>query len=231
MSLRPYDDVAANAGLTTITSQFSGIPIVSAIAPYVSTASLKIVSRLFGVMMVGWMFLLFFGFVFSGAADNSGFPFVMFCGFFAGPVIIGIVLVGGYGFLMSTLFTPPELMITEVQLKRDDTFDIRYQQNFKRGVTLKSVAYTLILRETATYQQGTSTVTEHHDNIIDERVEFEVHVDPNSPIDEPLTFTIPPDAMHTFETERNKLNWFLRVSLDIPSFPDFRREYRLRIVS
>jgi len=228
MTLRPYDDLAPSAGIPTFAEAMGNIPFAETVRAYATAGTLKSLSRLWIGLTVVWTMFIFFNFM---AVDSFGGPPIgLFVGFFLGPFIIGGILFAGFIVVMSTLVSPPELLITDVALKRADNFDIHYTQAFKRGTTLRSLSFTLILRESATYQQGTSTVTEHHDNVIQEHAEFEVHVTPNSPIDEQLSFTVPDDAMHSFDAPRNKLRWFLRVQMDIPNFPDYQREYALNVL-
>jgi len=228
MTLRPYDDVAAEAGLTTMSQALEHVPFGETLQAYATTTTVKSLSRVWVGLIFVWSLFVFFSFM---SADSfGGPPITLFFGFFAGPFVIGALLFAGFIVLMSTLVSPPELLITGVALRREDEFDMHYKQAFKRGTKLRSLTFTLILRETATYQQGTSTVTEHHENVIDQKVEFELKVSPKNPIDRSFTFTIPSDAMHTFEAERNKLKWFLKVQMDIPNFPDYSREYALKVL-
>ena len=105
MTLRPYDALASSAGLQMMPAQLDSIPFIKMIMAYASPATLKGAGKLFAVLMVGWMFLLFFGFV--ATADFDGFPLGLFCGFFLGPILIGAGIVGGFALLMSTLLSPP----------------------------------------------------------------------------------------------------------------------------
>jgi hypothetical protein len=226
MSLRPYEELAHVAEVGSLSPRLDDVPFLKTIIAYVSPAMFKYIAVPFILLMILWVFLLS-ALTFSG---SGGFPVMLFCGFIIGPIGIGAVLVSGFAYVMSTLFLPPELLITDVVLRRGQSFDIQYKQAFKRKVTLNRQTYTLLMRESATYQEGTNTVTKHYDNVYDEHTERDVVLDANMPIDEQLTFTVPSDAMHTFDAQRNKLRWILKVKLDIPDFPDFHREYILKVI-
>ncbi|MCZ7648655.1 MAG: hypothetical protein M5U26_25920 [Planctomycetota bacterium] len=45
------------------------------------------------------------------------------------------------------------------------------------------------------------------------------------------TVTLPADAMHSFSAEHNKIVWKLRVQGDIERWPDFDREFPLRVAA
>lgn len=222
MSLRLYEELADAAEVMNLSPLVENVPFLKTIIAYISPTMFKYIAVPFILLMILWVFLLS-ALTFSGSV-------MLFCGVIIGPIGIGALLVSGFTYVMSTLFSPPELLITDVVLQRGQSFDIRYKQSFKRKVTLNQQSFTLLMRESATYQQGTNTVTKHHDNVYDERTERDVVLDANMPIDEQLTFTVPSDAMHTFDAQRNKLRWILQVKLDIPDFPDFHRDYILKVI-
>lgn len=228
MTLRPYDELAEAANLT---SNIPGVSLDSPIGKMVNLAmsnvANKSLQRVLITSIVGWSFFLFFFVFLSDNASSFALMFPLFC---IGPIVIAILVVAGFSFLMSTLLDVPEALMTDVLLRRGETLDVQYRQSIKRQVTVNSMAFTLILQESATYDQGSSTVTVTHDHVIDEKVEFNVTLSPELGINQKLSFSIPDDAMHSFEAYRNKLDWYVRVKLDIPNFPDFNRNYKLKVL-
>jgi hypothetical protein len=41
---------------------------------------------------------------------------------------------------------------------------------------------------------------------------------------------IPSEAMHTFIADNNKLQWFVRVHVDIVDWPDLEENYEIRVM-
>jgi hypothetical protein len=230
MSLREYDDLAGNAGIANgISSVISSDSLIGIVIKQgASSFGNKAVMRTFMVGIVCFYFVLFFG-VFLLLGESS--EFLMFPLFCLGPFIVGGVVIGGHSLLMNTLMGLPETFMSTVVLRRGDELLIHYTQPIKRSVTLNSIAFTLMLRESATYDQGTSTVTVTHDHIIDQTLEADVQLSSDSGIDRQLNFTIPSDAMHTFEAYRNSLHWYVKVELNIPNFPDFHKNYKVKVLA
>lgn len=228
MSLQPYDDLAKSHALDASSSVPIEHPILENLGMFVQASRNGMLRGIWFASIFAWTFFLFF-FVIMPSDGDSVMLIVMplFC---LGPFLIGFLLVAIYAFVMSTLLDQPQLMISGILLKRNDSIDFDYKQTFKRDVTLRSLSFTLILRESATYDQGTTTVTDTHDNVIDESAEFDVDISPDTGITRTLSFGIPADGMHSFEAHRNKLEWFLKVSMDIPNFPDFEKVYKLKVL-
>lgn len=229
MSLRSYDELAQKAGLGGITSSLSrDSPIGKLIATGMSSATNKAIQRTFGVGIVIFYLILFFG-IFPSITNGSEFLiFPLFC---LGPFIIGGMVFGGHSLLMSMLMGIPQTLMSKVVLRRGDELLVHYTHPIKRAITLKSMAFTLVLQESATYDQGSSTVTVTHDHVIKQDLDFDVPISPETGIDQQLTFTIPDDAMHTFEAFRNSLHWYVQVKLDIPNFPDYHKNYKVKVLA
>ena len=230
MSLREYDDLAQNAGLASGIS--SAVSSDSAIGQFIITASSsfsnKAIMRTFMFGIFIFYGVLFFG-VFLFISDAS--EFLMFPLFCLGPFIVGGVVIGGHSLLMNMLLGLPKTFMSAVVLRRGDELLVHYTHPIKRSVTLKSMAFTLVLQESATYDQGTSTVTVTHDHIIDQNLEADVQLSPETGIDRQLRYTIPDDAMHSFEAHRNTLQWYVKVKFDIPNFPDFHKNYKVKVLA
>lgn len=226
MRLQPYNDLAQAAGLSaTVPGVSADSGIGKVVMMFTTSMGNKALQRMMLVSIMVWTFGLFFLFMILDFSMVMMFPL-----FFLGPFIIMAVVFGGYTLLMRTLFDLPDVRMSGVMLRRGDAFNIHYHQPVKRNVTLKSLTFTLVLQESATYDQGTNTVTETHDQVIKQIADFDVMLSRETGIDRQLSFEIPDDAMHSFEAYRNKLEWYLRVKMDIPNFPDFHRNYKLKIL-
>ncbi len=231
MSLRAYDDLAQYEGLTsgiasTISSDTMMGKLIAMAAPARSNKTLQ------RIILIGcgvWAAIFFF--VMIPTMENNTSPMLIFPMMCAGPLIFAGVAIGGYSLLMSTLLGIPQTLMSTVVLKRGDELQIHYIQPIKRNVTLKSMAFSLVLQESATYDQGSSTVTVKHDHVIQQEVFMDVAITPDTGIDQQMTFIVPDDAMHTFEVTRNSLQWYVRVNLDIPNFPDYHKDYKVKVLA
>lgn len=231
MSLRAYDDLAQYEGLTSgLSSSISSDSMMGKLIAMAAPArSNKALQRIIILGCFIWAGVFFFAMI--PAMDNDMSPFIIFPLMCAGPLIFAGVVIGGYSLVMSTLLGIPQTLMSTVVLKRGDELQIQYVQPIKRNVTLKSMAFSLILQESATYDQGSSTVTATHDHVIQQEVFMDVALTPDTGIDQNLTFIIPDDAMHTFEVTRNSLHWYVRVNLDIPNFPDYHKNYKVKVLA
>ena len=230
MSLRAYDDLAQYAGLSTISTISNHSVVGKVMAMAAPSRTNKALQRIIVVGCFLWVGFLFLS-VFPNLDDNGFTPFVIFPLFCIGPFLIMVGTIGGYRLLMSTLVGVPQTLMSTVVLKRGDELEIHYRQAIKRNVTLKSMAFSLVLQESATYDQGSSTVTVTHDHVIAQDLDEVVVISSETGIDRKLTFTIPDDAMHTFEAYRNSLQWYVKVNFDIPNFPDYKKDYKIKVLA
>jgi hypothetical protein len=124
----------------------------------------------------------------------------------------------------------PELTISQRDLRVGETFIVLYAQRFRRASEANHIAVELVFRESATYSRGTDTETVHHEEIV------AAHEIPGGLFEvgeefrQDFSFVIPDGAMHTFASRRNKLRWFVRVQVDLVSWPDLREEYEIQVL-
>jgi len=147
-------------------------------------------------------------------------PFVL-----VGIVLILAVLGSALKWLVSSLIGPIDVEVSTHPLVPGGSSRIHVAQ---RGlVALKRVELQLICTEAATYLAGTSTstatkeVVRHPIGAPDEN--------PTGGLPLELDFTVPADAMHSFEAPNNKINWTLRVTARFFGFA-LRDDYRLAMV-
>ena len=122
------------------------------------------------------------------------------------------------------------VLISGNPLMLGDAFTVNYQQRFRGGVTLNSIRYDLIFRESATYTQGTNTYTVHHDVVMNSFEMPAQRLSGGEPLQTQLSFQVPPSAMHSFHANNNKLRWIIRAKIGIEGWPDYEREYEFAVL-
>jgi hypothetical protein len=147
-------------------------------------------------------------------------------------VVIGLIILVGLFWrrLAGVKVDKPELTISQRELRVGESFTVIYAQRFRRASEVDHIAVELVFRESATYSRGTDTETVHHEEIV------AAHEIPGGLFQvgeefrKDFSFTIPDGGMHTFEARRNKLTWFVRVHVDLLSWPDLRKEYEIQVL-
>jgi hypothetical protein len=81
-------------------------------------------------------------------------------------------------------------------------------------------------REEATYRRGTSTTTDR--NPFFNMILFETS-HPAEIMAGERTFTIPADAMHSFESSNNKIIWSVGLHGEIEKWPDIKEDYKISV--
>lgn len=226
MTLRPYQDMLNQSGISSGNTLLpDSNRLGKALMMSRGHTKNKAVTSVIIAGIVVWYLGVFLAFPFIGEEMMC----LMFILFFAGPFVVGGGVLAFFSFLMGTLFGTPEFMVSDVVVRRGEELQIRFRQPVKRRVVLKSMEFALVLVESATYDQGSSTVTVTHEHVFQQDTKFDVEFTPEMGIDRSLTFHIPDNAMHSFEVTRNSLHWYIKVAFDIPNFPDFKQIYRIHI--
>jgi hypothetical protein len=126
---------------------------------------------------------------------------------------------------------PPDMSISSTRLRVGEEFSVSYGQTWKRATDVNRVLFQLVLRETVRFTQGTETVTETHDKVVQQ---FELpgrHFGPGEMIKEHLAFRISEPEMHTFTpSDDNRIQWFVKVSVEMAKWPDFTQEYEITVL-
>jgi hypothetical protein len=81
-------------------------------------------------------------------------------------------------------------------------------------------------REEATYRRGTNT---HTDKEVFARIQLTDTTDPFAMQSGSAKLMLPPDVMHSFKAANNKIVWALKVSGDIPRWPDINDEFPITV--
>ena len=136
--------------------------------------------------------------------------------------LIGLLLLylAFRGALESTV-PQPSLRLDADRLYPGGSVDLQWDFGGDMGGTTR-LKLTLIGRESATYRQGTDTVT---DKSIFARLPV---VDTSSPMHMQrgmVRVPVSPETMHTFFSPNNEVQWLIRLEQEIPNWPDVTREY------
>jgi hypothetical protein len=125
--------------------------------------------------------------------------------------------------------TKPEVTIDNTSVRVGDSFTVGYSQTFKHRTEVKGVKFSLLLRETARYQSGSTTTTIRHDETA---AEFEYpgqSYEAGSVLAFSRSMEIPRSGMHSFQAVHNSIAWLLQVKVDIPGWPDYREEFEIQV--
>lgn len=137
-------------------------------------------------------------------------------------VLVGLGTVVGVVYFFLALFNPrPKLRVSAVTAPLGSSIDLEWEMSGSSR-SIDRFQITLQGREEATYQRGTSTYTDKETfatiNVADTKDFVEMARGR-------ATVKIPPDTMHSFESDHNKIIWSLYVYGDIARWPDIKEEY------
>jgi hypothetical protein len=161
-------------------------------------------------------------------ASNLAFP-VLFGGIFIG-VGFFISLAGLRPVIAATRVGTPVVQISNTNLRSGEQFTLSYEQPFKSNVDVKRLAVQLVLREAATYRRGTDTVTVTHDHLVQN---FELpgqQFQSGQTLAQNLPWAIPRGAMHSFDANRNKLRWLIKITVEMNGWPTYDEEFALTVI-
>lgn len=146
--------------------------------------------------------------------------------------LIGLAfIVGGLRPLIAgARVAPPEVTVSNLNLKSGEEFSLDYRQTFKGATDVIRIATQLVLRESATYRRGTDTVTVTHDHVVESAETAERHFEAGETYANRHRWAIPRGAMHSFEASNNRLRWLIKVKVEIKGWPDYDDEYGLQVL-
>jgi hypothetical protein len=159
----------------------------------------------------------------SGVFALFGLPFIA----------IGIALLLGafWRSIAGLRISRPELTVSREVLRPGETFFAQYHQSFRFPVDILESKVELVFRETAIYRRGTDTYTEVHEDVLDFFESPTGHFEAGATTRSDGNMTIPASAMHSFTGTNNKLQWFLRVSVNAQGWPDVKDEFELKVLA
>jgi hypothetical protein len=154
--------------------------------------------------------------------DPSWFGLLMLLPF----VAVGLGLAGGAVYQFLALFNPrPTLKLSSSMIPLGTATELSWSFS---GQTGRIDEFTVTLRgvEEARYRKGTSTYT-------DRNTFYEMELCRTSNAAEitsgQIGFVVPPDTMHSFEAENNKIVWNLDIHGNIKRWPDVKESFPITV--
>ena len=147
-------------------------------------------------------------------------------------IAIGLLLFAGslWRTFSALRVAPPEVSISRTKLRPGERFNVAYVQRFRLPTTLQDCRVELVFRESATYTQGTDIRTDTHENVESSFDGPAGSFEAGAEVRRDGDFQIPTDAMHSFNARHNKLEWFVRVHVDIQEWPDMIELFDLTVL-
>lgn len=171
--------------------------------------------------------LLFLGIFASAFVDVAP-------GWVAGLVFLAIAALIGY-FVFGNRLAAQRLGDTQLKLasqtvRRGSTLVWFLECQPARPVTLRTIVATLICKEVATSGSGTTRKT--HEEVLEQREMRLENVDlgGGEAVVFPGRFAIAGDAGCSFKGDTNEVRWDLKVSVDLPGWPDWSRTVPVEVV-
>ena len=182
-------------------------------------------SRLVSFIAIGIFSLFWNGFVGFFVfelirEDNPSWVMLLFMSPF---VLAGIAMIGATIHQGLAIFNPKiHLTLSDGDLRLGETYSLSWKLD-GRSNRLQRLTISLEGREQATYRRGTDTRTEHsifHRHILvdEQRIHF---------TDGRVALPIPLDFVPSFKASRNEIQWRIRVTGDIPFWPDISEAFQL----
>jgi hypothetical protein len=162
------------------------------------------------------------------APDNRG---MLFGGAIFGLsfLLVGVIMTaaGGFGLLSRARLAPPQVSLSTQSPRVGEVVTLTYQQTFRAATDVQIIHMQLILRERATYQRGTETVTVHYDNVAQDYQMPGRHFNSGEGFSDQRQFR--PMGMHTFIASKNKLEWLITVRVEMAGWPAYVEEFPLQV--
>ena len=144
---------------------------------------------------------------------------------------VPFLVIGGFAIydfvrqmLLHTGIGPTNVEISDHPLRRGGRYGVYLSQTGR--LWMKTLALDLVCEEAATYREGTDVRTERRavfKRQIFRRTDFSI--EPGMPFEQECTIEIPHDAMHSFQSEHNAVNWKLVVFGEAEGWPPFERSF------
>ena len=182
-----------------------------------------VVTVLFAAFWNTIVVIMTYGIIKEGfGAGFSIFPTLFMIPF----ILVGLGLIVGVFYTLAAIFNPAvELAMSTGAIERGGSFDVAWQLS-GRTSRVSSLKITVEGEESATYRRGTDTIT---DKNVFCKIPIAEVTDPQDIEFGSISATIPPDTMHTFVANRNKVTWRIVVHGDIPRWPDIKETYEFRV--
>ncbi len=119
---------------------------------------------------------------------------------------------------------PTQLEISDHPLLPGRRYDLYLSQAGR--LTMNFLEVDLVCDEQATYHQGTDTRTEQrrvYEQRVFERRQFDIPL--GMPFEQQCRIEIPSDAMHSFWSDHNEVQWKFVVRGEVPGWPKYERSF------
>lgn len=126
--------------------------------------------------------------------------------------------------LIHTGIGPTTVEVSDHPLRPGRVYGIYLSQAGR--LNMLTLTLNLVCEELATYRQGTDIRTETK-RVFDRQLlrQTGFTVQPGIPFEHQCTFEIPAEAMHSFQSEHNTINWRLAVRGEAETWPPYERCY------
>jgi hypothetical protein len=115
---------------------------------------------------------------------------------------------------------PAEIALSKDMLRVGEAFTVRYRQAVRRDLRINQVTVQLLMTESARYRRGTDDYTVTHHHIVQEFTSEGRRLYARDQLAEDRELRIPRDAMHSFGSDHNRLEWVVRIAVDLPTAPN-----------
>jgi hypothetical protein len=139
------------------------------------------------------------------------------------------VVIGGWAIydfvrqmLLHTGIGPTNVEISDHPLSPAGAYEVYLSQG--GHLAMSTLSLSLVCEETATFREGTNIRTETKrvfDRQIFRRTSF--LIEPGVPFEQACSLQVPEDAMHSFQSEHNAVNWRLVVRGEAETWPPYER--------
>lgn len=179
---------------------------------------------------VGMLFLALFwngmswGFAILTWREKGGFSFFhIFISIF---LLVGLGIAAGAVYSLLAMFNPrPQIRILPGAPRLGEAVAVEWRF-VGRTDRMRRLDIVLEGREEATYTRGTDTCT---DKEVFRTLDILHTTDSTVMRHGKMRLDIPADTMHSFDAQHNKVIWVIKVSGDIPNWPDINDEFTLEI--
>ncbi|MDP6524288.1 MAG: DUF3592 domain-containing protein [Kiritimatiellia bacterium] len=157
-------------------------------------------------------------------SGHTEWGLVLFAAIF-GAVGIG-VFIGLVHSLLALFNARPKITVSSNVIPLGDTIDLKWQM-IGNARKISRLAIKLEGQESATYRRGTDTVT---DTSTFRSIEIMSSDDYRDLLSGNKELTIPENTMHSFSASNNKITWAIKVTGEIPRWPDIDESFEIIVL-
>ena len=142
-------------------------------------------------------------------------------------ILVGLLLIGGIGYQFLALFNPRvHLVLSRRSIPLGGSADLEWRISGSAS-RIRQLTITLEGREEATYRRGTSTST---DKNVFRRIILASAAEGAVVAQGRASIPVPSGTVPSFASSNNKIVWAIKVSGEIPRWPDVDEEYAIAVL-